>query len=303
MPPKSIPDTLEAQRKQIGPHHLKRGILFMLISSFFSTLIWLTVDEIAAKCSISLMVAARNAGGLAFTLPWMLYHGSQAFKAANFKLLFMRGFSGTVSTFLVFLALYKISLTNASLLINTSPFFIPLILRVWKKTPIDHKLWVPFCIGFSGLILILNPTANILQIGALAGLASGITFAISTTLIRMATKSEKVHTTNFYFFFFSLCLTIPFLFFDWQLDSPSLWVPLALIGIFSGMGQTFLFKALQYGKATQLSPFAYASVIYSVLFDYFINHVVPSWLEIGGILLICLGGILILTRATKKLPS
>lgn len=299
MDSQSIPDTIAAQRKAAGPRHLMRGILFMLASSFCSTLIWLTVEMLSSECSVSLMVTARNLGGLAFTLPWMLFHGKQAFKAASFKLLSMRALTGTLSTFLVFMALYNISLTNASLLINTAPFFVPLVFRVWKKSPIDHKLWVPFCIGFIGLILILNPTARIFQLGALAGLSSGIVFAISTALIRVAAKSEKVHTTNFYFFLFSLILTLFVLPFDWRISSISMLLPLASIGIFSGLGQTCFFKALQYGKATQLSPFAYASVVYSVGFDYFINGIIPSLQEIGGILLVCLGGILIVTSATR----
>lgn len=297
MQKQEIPDTLQAQRRLIGPHHLTRGILYMLGASFFSALIWLIVQMLSNKTSIPLMVAARNTGGLLFTLPWMFYHGKKAYKAANFKLLFFRGLSGTLSTFLIFTAIGSISLTNVSLLMNTSPFFIPIIFRIWKQTPINHKLWLPIFIGFAGLILILRPTAHILQFGSLSGLLAGISYAFSTAMIRMATKSEKMHTTNFYFFLISLAITLPTLPFHWHLDSIKTLIPLVSIGLFSGIGQTLLFKSLQYGKASQIAPFGYSAVIYSIFFDYVFDHAVPSFLEIAGILFICAGGILLTRRA------
>ncbi len=293
-----IPDTLEAQRQHVGPHHLTRGILYMLASGIFSSLIWFIAQILVSKTSLPIIVAARNAGGLIFTLPWMIYHGRVAYKAANFKLLFLRSLSGTTSTFLIFSAVGSISLTSASLLINTSPFFVPLIFRIWKQTPINHKLWLPIMIGFLGIIFVLQPTVHIFhQIGSLSGLASGISFAISTALIRMATKSEKMHTTNFYFYLISLILTIPFLPFGWHMDSLQILIPLGMIGLFSGIGQSLLFKSLQYGKASQISPFGYSAVIYSVIIDYLFNHIVPSPLEIIGIVLICAGGVWLTRRA------
>ncbi len=296
---KEIPDTLEAQRRLVGPHHLTRGILYMLACGLMSSLIWFIAQTLTSKASIPIIVAARNIGGILFFLPWMLYHRKTAFKASNFQLLFLRSLSGTASTFLIVSALGSISLTNASLLINTAPFFIPIIFRIWKQTPINHKLLTLIGIGFLGIILILRPTLHIFdQIGSLSGLASGISFAISTALIRMAAQSEKMHTTNFYFYLISLIITLPFLSIGWHIESLQTLIPLGLIGLLSGVGQSFFFKSLQYGKAAVVSPFGYSAVIYSVFIDYIVHHIIPSPLEIVGILLICAGGIL-LTRKRK----
>jgi len=65
-------------------------------------------------------------------------------------------------------------LLNATLLVNTSPFFIPFLLMLFLKEPINHRLWWRIVLGFVGIIIILNPTAMIFQWHALLPLISSI---------------------------------------------------------------------------------------------------------------------------------
>src|SRR6185295_12017588 len=63
-------------------------------------------------------------------------------KSKNYGLLFVRSFSGVLAYFLMFIALHRVSVTDATLLLNTGPFFVPFLLLFLYDEPIKKVLWL-----------------------------------------------------------------------------------------------------------------------------------------------------------------
>lgn len=230
--------------------------------------------------------------GWILVLPWLYAHGWGTIRTERFGLLFFRSFVGGVIGFgLVFLAVQKISLVNAMLLNSAGPIFVPLVLRIWRKVPINHLLWPGVIGGFIGIALILQPTKSIINPGAFFALAAGIIMSFSIVTNRLLSYTERNHTVMFYYFGITAITCLPVSLYQWVWPSFWDWCGIIAIGILTMAMQWFNFRSYHFAKASVLGPFVYSSVVYSVIIDWAIYGAIPNLIAWIGIALVCAGGI------------
>jgi len=103
-----------------------------------------------------------------------------------------RGFSGFVALLMYFYAISVIPLATAVTLNYTSPLFLALLLTFWQRERVGSLLSAALIAGFSGVILLLQPTLDSEQIrGGLFGLASGIISGIAYFNVKNWENSEN----------------------------------------------------------------------------------------------------------------
>lgn len=214
------------------------------------------------------------------------------YKSNHYGLLFVRAISGIGAFFFVFISIRYLSVANATLFLNTAPFFIPFVLLLYVKEPIDHRLWLGIIPGFIGIVLILRPTAHGFNWHAILPLASGISVAIIYLSVgRLHHYKEPMLRILFYLYLFAAILVLPFGLFYWQNPSTKDWLLLGCICITSFLAQTALTFSLRHGSPKALAPLCYTSVVFALFFDWLIWNHTPHWLSAIGILLVLGGGI------------
>lgn len=271
--------------------NLKQGIFLMLLSWLcFSTLFMLS-KFIEEDTTVSTMIFFRSALGLVALLPWAIAKWPTSIEVKDAKVVTYRSLLGLLNLFFILLAVERISLINTTLLNNSAPFFVPIILWLWLKKPIDHKLWPAILFGFIGIALILKPDTRIFNVGAAYGLLSGIGLALTLVMTRIASKRESIYSFMLYFFAIGTLVSLPFAILNWKIVG--LWTFIALLGIGATAlcGQVLMFHALKYGKLRQLAPFSYSAVIFSGIYEYLIWGNVPPPIAYLGIALIVAAGI------------
>jgi drug/metabolite transporter (DMT)-like permease len=79
---------------------------------------------------------------------------------------------------------------------------------------------------------------------------------------------------------------------------PSLWdaVVLLLIGIFGGIGQITVTESYRHAGAGTVAPFAYTSMIYSIVIGYSFFGEVPDFIVLLGAVLVVVAGLFVLYR-------
>lgn len=257
----------------------------------------------ARSASVPQMIFFRNLISLIIILPWMLKHGKTSFKTSRIGLILARSVTSILTPGLMFIAIQKTSLVDASLLSNSAPLFVPFIVALCFKKSINHRLWPALIIGFIGIAFILKPDVHSFDGGALFALAAGVCMAISTVAVRLTTTTEKIHTVLFYLFLIGALLMLPLTCFYWQTLNLKILLELTLMGILAALGQAAFVKACHYATATQLAPFGYSTVIFAGMIDFALWGKIPDWLSIVGILFVCAGGVLtILITRQKQLP-
>lgn len=237
------------------------------------------------------LVFARNFICLLTLLPWLFFPKPKPLKTEVFFTHFIRAMAGLLNMYCFFYSIRYIILTDAMLLNNTMPLFVPIVAWIWKGKKISYKLILPLIIGFLGVILILKPGVGIFKPAALIALASGIFMSISMTGIRELGKIEPIYRILFYYFFLSTFVSAIPLVWAWQSHTPLAWLILVGVGIFAAIYQYFLTLGYQYGSASKISPLIYFAVILSGIFDWAFWHVTPTALSFLGVALVAIGAI------------
>lgn len=271
-------------------YHLKCGVAYMLFASFCFTSITALSQVATKEVSIATVIFFQHFIAWFSILPWFYKHGFSLLRLKN-KGLFMIRCIGVVAFGFVFLAAKSISLVDAILLNNASPFIIPIVSWIWLKVPINHKIWIGITAGFIGVVLILRPSHHIANYGAIFALLSATINAFVMIALRLLSVSERSHTVLFYYFLTASSFVFPLMWFNWTPPSLRTWIILGMIGVFSSLGQWGFIRAFYHAKPTQLSSFVYAGVVYAAIFDWAFYRIIPDFLTFIGMILVCLGGI------------
>lgn len=270
---------------------LKKGIVICLFAWFCFSSMYTVAKLLGEQTNVPTMLFFRNIFGILIILPWILKDLPKNLEVKNVKLIIARSIVGLLNLCFIFLAIQHISLVDATLLNNTAPLIVPFVVWTFLKIPLDHKMWPAIVVGFIGVALILQPTSMIFNLGALYALLSGICLAISLVTMRLSSRQESFQTFMFYFFAIGLILTAPFALANWKIDTTATLWGLLAIGFFSALGQLGLYFGLRLGKARQLAPISYASVVFAGIYEWIFWGIVPEPIFYIGMTLIVAAGI------------
>ena len=282
---------------------LKKGAFLVLVGWLFFTLLIALSRPTSTASSVPTALLFQNLISLICILPAMVKNGGSSWRFNKFKLIFLRTFAGYLNFAFIFLAIQRISLVNTILLRNCAPFFIPLIIWIWKKATLSYQVWLGIILGFVGIGFILKPNIAILNEGTLFGLGSAICFAVSMIAQRRLIKTEPIPSILFYYFLLGTVVSLPFALYTWKAMEARTLIQLILIGVFSFLGQSLFLRAFQYAKPSVLSTINYASVIYAAVLQWLVWKQFPDWLSIIGIFFICVGGVVTIFYSKAVAPK
>lgn len=216
------------------------------------------------------------------------------------RLLLVRIFFGLFTTIGIFVATSKMPIVHVSLLLNTAPLFVPLISLVWLKEKLSWPLWMAIFVGFSGVVLVLNPSGELSLVGAFLGLSGAMASAFSMVICRKLVKDNHPLILSFFLIlagFLVLACMLP-----WTYEPISLKLLLngALSGTLFALELYVFTKAFEYASASWLGPFNYAGVLMAGLVGFFVWGHVPTILGWVGMGLVMLGGSTVFVLPSDK---
>jgi drug/metabolite transporter (DMT)-like permease len=271
--------------------NLPLGVLCCMLGWFFFTASITCNKLVIHNVSILTILLFQNAICLFLTIPLIAWNRS-SLKTKRWGLHLFRDIVGMLIIFFIFSALKTIPLVDGTLLQNTAPLWIPLIVFVWLGIRIRRHLWWGNIMGFVGIVLILKPGVEALSIGALYALASGLGTAFSIVVTALLSRTEPTERTLFYFFLFGTLVTLAMAFFGFSIPSKQDLIYLIGVGIFTYLSVLLTTYSMQHGKASVLGPIAYSSVVFAGIFDYLIWDHIPDLLTFLGSAIVITGSLL-----------
>lgn len=269
----------------------KRGIIYILTSAFFFSLMALAVKSVP-NLPLAEKVFFRNFIGL-IAITITMKRQKLSFKVNAPKLMFLRAFFGLVGVGLYYTALSLLPLADAVILNKISPIFVVLFALIFLREPyLKGQAWVVL-LGLLGALLVIRPTFDIKILPALIALASAVSSGAAYTVIRRLTQHDKPTVIVFYFCLFSTIVLIPFLLvggFVWPTFNEG--ISLLAIGLFALIAQLFMTNAYKYAPASELSIYNYIEIVFSLLWGLLLWQESPDFIAILGALLIILAGYL-----------
>jgi drug/metabolite transporter (DMT)-like permease len=276
-----------------------RAILLMIVATILfagasAASKWLVgiypVGEVLFLRSLSSLIT-----GAAMILP---VSGLSVFATVRPRDHILRGMSQSVSQLSLLLAFSLMPLAGAVAINFSSPLFAALVSIVWLRERAGAARWAALLIGFVGVLIVTNPGANSLTLGALFALVNAIMYGSVTVAVRGMTRTESANTLVIWqltvlAFFHSFLL-----FFGWRWPTPFDAVLLFGTGFTNAIGQWFWTRSLHLAPAAAVTPFYYLMLVWSLAIGFLVWGDVPTLsLLIGSAIVVATGLFLFLREA------
>jgi drug/metabolite transporter (DMT)-like permease len=280
------------------------GIFFCVLSTIGFTLMAAMVRYIGDRVPVGEMVFARNFVVLVLLVLFLAVRGDllKTLRTKHLRGHVTRSAANIVSIFLHYAGLVRIPLAEATAIGFAIPLFTVALAAIFLRETVRLWRWSAVFVGFIGVLVMLSPhlggTGHGTQaaLGAIFVLISTFLIAVVMIQVRHLSKTETTPRLVLYYSFFASVAGLASLYWGWTVPSTGDLIALIGIGVFGGLGQTFITEALRYAPASVIAPFGYASMLWSVLIGYFWLGELPVAIVFVGAAIVIASGLFVIWR-------
>ncbi len=213
----------------------------------------------------------------------------------------IRSVSGIASLALLYFAITRIPLADATALAYAAPIFITVLAIFLLGEKIGLRRWLAVFAGFAGVLLIARPAADGWDIGVAAAAASAFTGALVSIWLRKLASSEHPAAIGIYYNNLGCLLCLVWVLLSGWLTprDADLWLFLAF-GCGCGLQQWLLTVSFRYAEASLLAPYEYLAMVFAAIVGYFFWGEVPVLSTWIGAAVIAGSGIFIFARRQRR---
>lgn len=222
-----------------------------------------------------------------------------------------RGVIGLAAMGCYFYAFAKMDLADAKALLFSAPLFMTVLSIPLLGEKVGIYRWAAVFVGFLGVLVIVKPSGDVLQVGAVAAVGGAVLYALAVITVRHLSATESAASITFHYTLTGAlvgCALVAA--FGWVSPTPLDWVLLISVGAIGGIGQYCLTQAFRYAEAAAIAPLDYTSMVFALLLGYLVWNDIPGPDVFAGIALVVASGLFILYRErrlskvrTSRLPK
>lgn len=254
--------------------------------------------------SIWLLLFIRSVLATLILVPMILWlRGPHRLLTPLWPLHAIRGALFAVGFSLFYAAFPFMGLAEVSTIFFSAPLLTALFAAVWLKESIGKHRIAALVIGFIGVVIAINPSADGFELVAILPFFCAVAYAMGQVLARQVGDRESSLTLGLHTLFFSGLLILPMGWLVNQLvpathdfvhlklafprealdDVPRL----ALLGVTGMLGYILLSRAYQVASASLVAPFDYTYLPIATAMGYFFwGEVPPTATYIGMVLIV-----------------
>lgn len=275
------------------------GIVVLVLSTWaLSTLDASGKWIMAGGVSLWIMSWVRYVVHLILVLGLVLpSRGVAVFRSVRPRAQLLRGVLMLLATLSFFTTLHYLPQAEATAINFLAPL-IMLALAPWVlKEPTRASRWIAAIVGFSGVLIIIRPTAGLDPVGTMFGLITACLFAVQYIVTRRVAVDDSFTTLVWSGVVGSIALSVIVPFEVVKaipiLKELSVWQWLILIstGFWGALGHLLQIQAYRMAPASMLAPFVYLQIISAAGLGWLIWGTFPDALTWLGIAIICASGV------------
>ena len=216
-----------------------------------------------------------------------------------------RSLFGVLNITLNFYAMDHMVLSDATILMELSPFIIILLSAFLLREKAGLKIYGIVLMAFMGAALVAKPSGNILsQTGTLAALGAALFIGLAYFFVRFLNlKKEESSIIILFFSIFSCLFCLPsVLLHPVALTARHVGL-LILMSLFAFCGQLTVTEAYHYAPASDISILDYTQVIFSALYGFLLFGQLSDRLSYLGYIIILSAAMLSFLHKKKQLAG
>ncbi|MBV9345546.1 MAG: DMT family transporter [Gammaproteobacteria bacterium] len=219
----------------------------------------------------------RGASALPFLLlPLWLTGRWQLLRPQRLSMHLLRGALWAVVLGCFVFAVRTLSLANAYAVFLSAPLLMTaLAVPILKERAARHS-WVAIGVGLVGVLIILRPNAGIVSVGLLAAFGAAVGYALSCLAVRVLTRTDSTASVVVWAIAVMTLLA--------GVSALPHWVPLESrhlpwlvgLGMLAAVGSYLVTDAFRHAPAAVVAPLEYTSLLWGMLIDRLVWHVLPA---------------------------
>lgn len=294
-------------------NHVVRGIMFMIGATVMFAISNALSKWVVAIYPVGEVMFSRSLSSLIVCSTFMLpITGLSVFATKRVRDHLARGLSQAISQTFTVLAFSLMPLAGAVAINFSAPLFSGLISVLFLKERAGAARWGTLLAGFVGVLIVVKPGADSIQLGALFALANAVMYGSVTVAVRGMSKTESANTLLMWQM---VCLAVMHSFllvFGFKWPTPQHAGLLVSSGVANAAAQYLWTRALHAAPATAVSPFYYFLLVWTMFLGFFVWGDVPTASLLIGSGIVVASGLFLLyqeahreasTSATVKAPE
>jgi drug/metabolite transporter (DMT)-like permease len=285
-----------------GSEHM-RGIVAMLVAIAFFAVMDAQLKLLAAHYGPMQVAFVRGLASLPFVLLPVLLRGRLArLKPVNVRLHLLRGALSVLMLGSFVYAVRESSLATTYSIFMCAPLVVAALSVPMLGERVASAQWGAIAAGLAGVLLMIVPRGGggWVSLGALAAVVAVATYSLSVITLRLLARTD---TTESMVLWFSVLLSLG----AGLLAIPG-WVPLQFdhwplflgIGVTGAFGQHFITEAFRRAPAAVVAPFEYTALLWGVVLDLVIWHVLPGAVTLVGGTIVIGAGLYLMARERRS---
>ena len=234
----------------------------------------------------------------------LIFFGPKTFfklyKTKNLKLQIIRSLLMISTAFLFFSGIGIIGLATAHSIFFLTPILVTVLAIPILGESIGVRRAFGIVMGFAGALLIIRPGFDHFSLESIYFIGAAITAALYHLSTRRLGKIDHAYTTLFYSAALGTIIFSLIVWINWQPIELIEWSLMVALGSSAAVGHFFLIKAFQMAPASALMPFTYSSLIWALIFGYYLFNEIPDPQTVFGSLIIIFSGLYIYIREKQK---
>jgi drug/metabolite transporter (DMT)-like permease len=206
------------------------------------------------------------------------------------------------TTALNFIALKYLQLDQTMTIFFLTPLLVAALAGPLLHEWVGWHRTVAIVIGFIGVVIVMHPGFGGLRWSMLFALAATFCYALYNIATRYLAYFDPAEVTQTYSPLAGVVVVAPLALAAWQWpQDASIWVLLASLGLWGGLGHWLLILAHRHAPAPVLAPFIYLGLIWMSALGFLIFRDVPMLWTLSGAAIVMLSGLYLFARERKAL--
>lgn len=262
------------------------GCATMLASTLLFAAMHTCVRYLSAELHPFEIAFFRTALALLFFIPLIARNNGALLKTNHLKWHFLRASINVIAMLLFFYALSITELAVVQALSFTAPLFTTVLAVFLLREQVRLRRWVAIIVGFTGVLIIIRPGFQPIELGTILVLGSASIWALTMVIIKRLSDTDSPLTITAYVTIFLTLMSLGPAIMVWKTPEGMQWAWLLFAAVTGTLGQLCIAKAFAFADATIVLPFDFAKIIWGSALGYlFFGEYVSAYTWLGAVVI------------------
>ena len=260
-----------------------RATILMIVALFMFACMSVFIRLSTNSLPVVEVVFFRNALAVMLLMPLIMHTGLSSLRMNKPNLFFLRALINVGGMFAGFTALTLIPLAQVTALSFTGPLFVTIGAVLFLGEVIRARRIAGITVGFFGTLIILQPGFNEISFGAMMALASTLSIAMASLIVKKLTATETPEAIVTWMVVMQSPLALIPAISVWQWPTLEAWVYLWAMALTATIAHLCFTRAFRLVDITALQPLEFIKLPFAVFLAWIVFAEWPGlWTWVGG---------------------